>query len=236
MVLTGAGISAESGVPTFRDANGLWEGHAIEEVATPTAWRRDPETVWRFYTLRRLALLEVEPNPAHLALAQLQREGPPSLLVSQNVDDLHQRAGSTEVLPMHGRLRTLRCEASGRTEERMEPEDLMEDAFALCTCCATPSRMRPDIVWFGEMPMGMDVIHGWIDGFQPGDLCLVVGTSGHVYPAAGLAAAARRVGAWTVLVNLEPPLNLHDFDEVHLGPAGLVLPDLVAGWLKAWSG
>jgi len=235
LILTGAGVSAESGVPTFRDVDGLWEGHRVEDVATPSAWLRDPETVWRFYTLRRRALLSVEPNAAHRAIARLQAEGPPSLLVSQNVDDLHQRAGSEAVLSMHGQLRSLRCEASGRCEDRMADEDLDEHRFVWCSCCATASRMRPDIVWFGEMPMGMATIAGWIDALREGDLCLVVGTSGHVHPAAGIAQQARRSGATTALVNLDAPLNVDDFDEVHLGPAGSVLPMLVNGWLQAWS-
>ena len=235
MVLTGAGISAESGLATFRGDDGLWEGHRIEDVATPAAWWRDPETVWRFYTLRRRALQDVEPNPAHHALVRLEREGPEMLLITQNVDDLHQRAGSTSLLPMHGQLRMLRCERSGRNEARMSEADLDPLAFVECTCCTTPSRMRPDIVWFGEIPMGMDRIHAAIDALQPGDMCLVVGTSGHVHPAAGIAAAARSVGATTVLVNLDPPLNVDDFDEVHLGLAGDVLPKRVDAWLKEWN-
>ena len=235
VVLTGAGISAESGLATFRGDDGLWEGHRIEDVATPAAWWRDPETVWRFYTLRRRALQDVEPNPAHHALVRLEREGPEMLLITQNVDDLHQRAGSTSLLPMHGQLRMLRCERSGRNEMRMSEADLDPLAFVECTCCTTPSRMRPDIVWFGEIPMGMDRIHAAIDALQPGDMCLVVGTSGHVHPAAGIAAAARSVGATTVLVNLDPPLNVDDFDEVHLGLAGDVLPKRVDAWLKEWN-
>ena len=235
VVLTGAGISAESGLATFRGDDGLWEGHRIEEVATPAAWWRDPETVWRFYTLRRRALLDVEPNDAHRALTRLEREGPEMLLITQNVDDLHQRAGSASLLPMHGQLRMLRCERSGRNEERMSEADLDPLAFVECTCCATPSRMRPDIVWFGEIPMGMERIHAAIDALQGGDMCLVVGTSGHVHPAAGIAAAARSVGATTVLVNLDAPVNVDDFDEVHLGLAGDVLPGLVDAWLREWS-
>jgi len=235
VVLTGAGISAESGLATFRGDDGLWEGHRIEEVATPAAWWRDPETVWRFYTKRRRALLDVEPNDAHHALVRLEREGPEMLLITQNVDDLHQRAGSASLLPMHGQLRMLRCERSGRNHERMSEADLDPSAFVECNCCSAPSRMRPDIVWFGEIPMGMDRIHTAIDALQRGDLCLVVGTSGHVHPAAGIAAAARSVGATTVLVNLDPPVNVGDFDEVHLGLAGDVLPGLVDAWLREWS-
>lgn len=235
VVLTGAGISAESGLATFRGDDGLWEGQRIEDVATPAAWWRDPETVWRFYTMRRRALLDVEPNGAHHALVRLEREGPEMLLITQNVDDLHQRAGSASLLPMHGQLRMLRCERSGRNEERMSEADLDPLAFVECTCCTTPSRMRPDIVWFGEVPMGMDRIYTAIDALQRGDLCLVVGTSGHVHPAAGIAAAARSVGATTALVNLDPPVNVNDFDEVHLGPAGDLLPDLIEAWLNDWN-
>lgn len=235
VVLTGAGISAESGLATFRGSDGLWEGHRIEDVATPAAWWHDAETVWRFYTLRRRALLDVEPNAAHHALVRLEREGPEVLLITQNVDDLHQRAGSVSLLPMHGQLRMLRCEQSGQTEERMAETDLDPDSFVECRCCVAPSRMRPDIVWFGEIPLGMDRISTAIDALRPGDLCLVVGTSGHVHPAAGIASSARRAGARTVLVNLEAPLNVEDFDEVHLAPAGQVLPDLVERWLEEWN-
>ena len=235
VVLTGAGISAESGLATFRGSDGLWEGHRIEDVATPAAWWQDAETVWRFYTLRRRALLDVEPNAAHHALVRLEREGPEVLLITQNVDDLHQRAGSVSLLPMHGQLRMLRCEQSGQTEERMAETDLDPDSFVECRCCVAPSRLRPDIVWFGEIPLGMDRISTAIDALRPGDLCLVVGTSGHVHPAAGIASSARRAGARTVLVNLEAPLNVEDFDEVHLAPAGQVLPDLVERWLEEWN-
>lgn len=235
VVLTGAGISAESGLATFRGSDGLWEGHRIEDVATPAAWWHDAETVWRFYTLRRRALLDVEPNAAHHALVRLEREGPEVLLITQNVDDLHQRAGSVSLLPMHGQLRMLRCEQSGQTEERMAETDLDLDSFVECRCCVAPSRMRPDIVWFGEIPLGMDRISSAIDALRQGDLCLVVGTSGHVHPAAGIASSARRAGARTVLVNLEAPLNVEDFDEVHLAPAGQVLPDLVERWLEEWN-
>ena len=235
VVLTGAGISAESGLATFRGSDGLWEGHRIEDVATPAAWWRDAETVWRFYTLRRRALLDVEPNAAHHALVRLEQEGPEMLLISQNVDDLHQRAGSRSLLPMHGQLRMLRCEQSGQSEERMDQMDLDPSTFVECRCCAEASRMRPDIVWFGEIPIGMQRIHAAIDALGEGDLCVVVGTSGHVHPAAGIASAARWAGARTVLVNLEAPVNVDDFDEVHLAPAGQVLPDLVERWLEEWN-
>ena len=154
-----AGISAESGVRTFRDNDGLWENHRVEEVATPGAWIRDPSLVWRFYQARRNQLLNVDPNPAHLALADLESRIGSLTLITQNVDDLHERGGSKEVIHMHGSLRSLRCERSGRSETRMDKEDLGED-YVFCGCCSAPSRMRPDIVWFGEIPMWMEASSG----------------------------------------------------------------------------
>ena len=157
VILTGAGISAESGVSTFRDNDGLWENHRIEDVATPTAWENNPDLVWKFYQTRRRQLLQVEPNPAHFSLAKLEQGVEEFTLITQNVDDLHERGGSSNVIHMHGRLRTLRCEVSKKYEERMEEEDL-QNHFLFCTCCAEPNRVRPDIVWFGEMPM-LSLIH-----------------------------------------------------------------------------
>ena len=227
VVLTGAGISAESGIKTFRDNDGLWENYRIEDVATPQAWQADPELVWKFYQARRRQMKEVGPNPAHEALAKLESELDDFTLITQNVDDLHERGGSLSIIHMHGRLETLRCEKSGQIEVRMADEDL-EDDFLSCNCCAEPSRLRPDIVWFGEMPMQMDEIY---DAIESCDVVIVVGSSGHVYPAAGLASAARSVGAKTILVNYEMPVNGYDFDEVHLGKAGEILPGLVETWL-----
>lgn len=228
VVLTGAGISAESGVRTFRDNGGLWENHRIEDVATPEGWAADPEKVWRFYQARRRQMNEVEPNPAHRALARLQSENETTFLITQNVDDLHERGGSENVHHMHGQLLTLRCEVSGRSEHRMEAASL-GDEFVTCTCCSTPHRMRPDVVWFGEMPLGMERIY---DAVSNCDVFVVVGSSGHVYPAAGLVEAAKQAGAQTILVNAEAPANVEFFDEVHLGAAGGLLPDLVESWLK----
>ena len=148
VVMTGAGISAESGVRTFRDNDGLWESHRIEDVATPEAWNRDPSLVWNFYQARRNQLLQVGPNPAHFALARLESDVKSFTLITQNVDDLHERAGSSSVVHMHGSLRSLRCEKTSKIEVRMEDSDLDED-FVYCNCCAEASRMRPDIVWFG---------------------------------------------------------------------------------------
>ena len=223
VVLTGAGISAESGVRTFRDGDGLWEEHRLEDVATPQAWDNDPVLVWRFYQARRRQLLEVAPNAAHKALATFAAKREHFTLITQNVDDLHERAGNTNTIHMHGRLKTLRCEQSGRSEVRMAESDLADD-FLVCQCCATPQRLRPDIVWFGEMPMQMEDIYAAV---EQSDLFIVVGSSGHVYPAAGLVNIAHQAGARTVLVNLEAPLNADAFDEVHLGKAGELLPVLL---------
>lgn len=223
VVLTGAGISAESGVRTFRDNGGLWEEHRVEDVATPEAWAFDPEMVWRFYQARRRQLLEVQPNGAHLALALLQKNMKQFTLITQNVDDLHERGGSSDVIHMHGELRTLRCEASQRSEVRMQASDLTDDV-SLCSCCANPVRMRPDIVWFGEIPMHMEAI---LNAVETCEVFIVVGSSGHVYPAAGLVDQANNAGARTVLVNLEAPINASAFDEILLGPAGELLPQLV---------
>ena len=170
---------------------------------------------------------EVGPNPAHEALAKLESELDDFTLITQNVDDLHERGGSHSVIHMHGRLETLRCEKTGQIEGRMADEDLVDD-FLSCNCCVEASRVRPDIVWFGEMPMQMDEIYNAIESC---DLFIVVGSSGHVYPAAGLANAARLVGAQTILVNYEMPINGYDFDEIHLGKAGEKLPGLVESWL-----
>ena len=226
VILTGAGISAESGVRTFRDNDGLWENHRVEEVATPGAWIRDPSLVWRFYQARRNQLLNVDPNPAHLALADLESRIGSLTLITQNVDDLHERGGSTEVIHMHGSLRSLRCERSGCSENRMDKEDLGDD-YVFCGCCSEPSRMRPDIVWFGEIPMGMEAIYRDVEECE---VFIVIGSSGHVYPAAGLVNLANSHGAHTILVNYELPINGGDFDEIPIGRAGEILPGLVRGW------
>ncbi len=231
VVLTGAGVSAESGVRTFRDNGGLWEEHRVEDVATPEAWQLDADMVWRFYQARRRQLSEVNPNEGHLALARFQTEVKEFTLITQNVDDLHERAGCTDVVHMHGQLRTLRCESSHEREVRMESNDLSNE-FVYCKCCIHQERMRPDIVWFGEIPMQMQRIREAVTGC---DLFVVVGSSGHVYPAAGLVNQAKRSGAHTVLVNLEEPANADVFDEVHLGPAGELLPILVSNWLKEFN-
>jgi len=217
VVLTGAGISAESGVPTFRDADGLWEGHAVEDVATPQAFDRDPLVVQRFYDARRAALLGVEPNPAHHALARLERSlGDDLLVVTQNIDDLHERAGSTRVLHMHGELLSAQCRACG-TRSRWEV-GLHDDP--VCPHCGAAA-LRPDVVWFGEVPYEMDRI---FDALESCDLFVSIGTSGAVYPAAGFVRAARAYGARTLELNLQPSEGSLFFHESRQGPAGLLVP------------
>ncbi len=224
LVLTGAGISADSGIPTFRDAGGLWEGQRVEDVATPEAWARNPRLVWRFYQLRRQALASVSPNPAHEALvrfeARLSAVALPFLLVTQNVDDLHERAGSPTI-HMHGELTKVRCEACGTVvpdEARFHP-----DAPVPCPRCGH-EWLRPDVVWFGEMPAHLDLIY---DRLASVTHFLALGTSGLVHPAASFLAEARGAGARTFIQSLDPPANLHPRDEFRPGRAALVVPGLL---------
>lgn len=217
VVLTGAGISAESGVPTFRDADGLWEGHRVEDVATPQAFDGDPGTVHRFYDARRAALAGVEPNPAHVALAELERAlGPDLLLVTQNIDDLHERGGSTAVLHMHGRLLSALCAECGA---RCPWEGPMIDAGP-CALCGVAA-LRPDVVWFGEVPLGMDRIQA---ALERAEVFCSIGTSGAVYPAAGFVQYARAHGAGTVELNLVPSEGTHHFADARHGPASQLVP------------
>lgn len=228
VVLTGAGISADSGLATFRGAGGLWEGHRVEEVATPDAWARDPARVWRFYQGRRAQLAGVEPNPAHLALAEfegaLRSAGREFTLVSQNVDDLHQRAGST-VLPMHGELAVLRCESCGARVRDLEFVD--PEAFLPCRACGA-EKLRPNIVWFGEVPDHLGAIQRAV---RACDLFLAIGTRGEVYPAAGYLELARGLGATTVVQALEKPSNADVRDHFLGGRAAEVVPALVRSWI-----
>ena len=226
VILTGAGISAESGVATFRGPGGLWEGHRVEDVATPEALRRNPELVHRFYDLRRAALGTVEPNAAHHALARLDREWPGDLLVvTQNVDDLHERAGLRRMLHMHGRLLSALCAAC---KERFDWEGSLP-AGTPCPRCAAP-RLRPDIVFFGEMPEHMDRIERALADAQ---LFVSIGTSGAVYPAAGFVQSASYHGARTLELNLERSGGSAWFDETRLGPAGELVPAWVNELLAA---
>ena len=221
VILTGAGISAESGVPTFRGPDGLWEGHRVEDVATPEAFARDPVLVQRFYDARRAALARVEPNPAHQALARLDREfGGELLIVTQNVDDLHERAGARRLLHMHGELKRALCTACGKSHAWTA--DLIDGPP--CPGCGA-AKLRPDIVWFGEMPYEMDRIEAALAAC---DLFVSIGTSGAVYPAAGFVQTARYYGrARTLEINLEPSAGTGWFHEARHGPAGQLVPEWV---------
>lgn len=223
-VLTGAGISAESGLPTFRAEDGLWAGYRVEDVCTPDAWQRDPAGVWAFYSARRESGQKAKPNPAHVALAELEaRLGDRYFLCTQNVDDLHERAGSERLLHMHGELARSRCEREcGRPA--IEDETVYRN-LAEVGRCACGGRLRPHIVFFGEMPLEMERIEKEISKTT---LMLVVGTSGSVYPAANFVHWARQGGARTVYIGPEHPLNTHAFTNVVLGKAGEVMPRLFA--------
>tara|TARA_B100000459_G_C8595574_1_gene209623 strand:- start:2129 stop:2842 length:714 start_codon:yes stop_codon:yes gene_type:complete len=227
VVLTGAGISAESGIRTFRANDGVWENHRIEDVATPFAWERDPKLVWEFYQGRRRQLLDVVPNSAHDALVLLENYLDEFLLITQNVDDLHSRAGSKKLIHIHGELRKLRCETCGQVIEAMNDEHL-QNQYVECTQC-TDKKLRPHIVWFHEMPFQMDEIY---DAVGKCDVFIAIGTSGHVYPAAGLLSVAKDVGAYCIGINLDPPENVSLFDEFHQGLAGELVPALISKWLN----
>ena len=195
VVLTGAGISAESGVPTFRDADGLWERHNPMDIATPEAFRRDPALVYRFYNARRTQLARAQPNAAHKALARLQRDFPGEVfLVTQNVDDLHERGGSSQVCHMHGELLAMSCTAC----ERSMRAGGEFDGSSTCPACGASGQLRPDVVWFGEIPYHMDAIEMRL---AECDLFVAIGTSGLVYPAAGFVRHALAAGATTVEIN-----------------------------------
>ena len=224
-VLTGAGISAESGVPTFRDANGLWEGHRVEEVATPEAFDLQPSVVHRFYDERRAALGGVEPNDAHRALARLEQAlGDDLLVVTQNIDDLHERGGSSRVLHMHGELRSALCRACGARTRWADPLAHRPP----CPRCGV-TELRPDVVWFGEIPYAMDRIQ---DALERTDLFVSIGTSGAVYPAAGFVQYAARRGARTLELNLQPSEGTHLFDDARHGPASALVPSWVDELLR----
>jgi NAD-dependent protein deacetylase/lipoamidase len=222
VILTGAGISAESGLDTFRAIDGLWEGHNVEDVATPEAFRRDPALVHTFYNARRAQLDSAEPNAAHKALAQLDAEWPGEfLLITQNVDDLHERAGSKRLIHMHGQNKKGWCLAC---DQRFAWEGPMDEGSA-CPSCGASGGLRPDIVWFGEMPYDMDRIE---EALQRCDLFVSIGTSGAVYPAAGFVQTARYRGARTLEMNLEPSAGSFLFNESRGGEAG----DLVPAWVR----
>ena len=230
VVLTGAGISAESGLPTFRGNDGLWMGWRLEEVATPEAFARQPQLVQRFYDLRRRQLLarEIAPNAAHRALAELERRWPgPVQIVTQNIDDLHERAGSRDLIHMHGELLKARCTGcdaicAWRGDLAVAPR---------CPGCGGTGTLRPHVVWFGEMPLELDAI---FEALAACDLFIAIGTSGQVYPAAGFVEEVRRHGqAHTVELNLEPSAVNSRFAEHRRGPASEVVPRYVAELLAA---
>jgi NAD-dependent deacetylase len=221
-VLTGAGVSAESGLATFRGPDGLWEGERVEDVATPFAFRRNPARVWRFYHARRATLRAAGPNPGHAALAEMERKlGERFTLITQNVDGLHQAAGSCRVLELHGALRRVRCSGCGETEEPgLEPLD------ELPACASCGELLRPDVVWFHE-PLA-DGIWAEAEAAARGCQCLIVaGTSAIVYPAAGLIGVAREGGAAVIEVNLTPTAASHEAEVGLYGPSGQILPRLV---------
>lgn len=220
VILTGAGISAESGIDTFRAAGGLWEQHRVEDVATPEGFARNPDLVLNFYDMRRAALARVAPNAAHLALARLEREfAGDLLLVTQNVDDLHERGGSARVLHMHGELKSALCQACGM---RSRWEQALIDRPPCPVCQARA--LRPDVVWLGEMPYQMGRIY---QALEACDLFVSIGTSGAVYPAAGFVAEARDAGARCLELNLEPSEGSHLFHETRLGAASRLVPEWV---------
>jgi len=223
VVLTGAGVSAESGVDTFRDLGGLWEQHRVEDVASPEGFERDPELVHRFYNLRRRRLLsgEIHPNAAHRALARLEDAfNGEFLLVTQNIDNLHERAGSRNLVHMHGELLKARC----GTCDAVRPVDGDLSPADVCAGCGAAGALRPHVVWFGEMPMEMDRNTAHLERC---DLFLSVGTSGHVYPAAGFVDIAGGAGARTVELNLERTDIASAFSESITGPATETVPELV---------
>ncbi|BBG59157.1 NAD-dependent protein deacylase [Providencia rustigianii] len=232
VVLTGAGISAESGIQTFRSADGLWEEHRVEDVATPEGFARDPALVQRFYNERRKQLQQdnIQPNAAHYALAKLEQAlGDNFLLITQNIDNLHERAGSQRVIHMHGELLKVRCNWSNQVLEWTG--DLSVDER--CHCCQFPQPLRPHIVWFGEMPFEMDRIY---QALGDATIFISIGTSGHVYPAAGFVHEARLQGAHTVELNLEPSQVESEFEERHYGLASEVVVEYVDNLLAELNG
>lgn len=223
VVLTGAGVSAESGIDTFRDLGGLWENHRIEDVASPEGFARDPDLVHGFYNLRRRRLVsgDIQPNAAHSALARLEEAFPGDmLLVTQNIDDLHERAGNRSLVHMHGELLKARCTACGSV--RAVSEDL--STGDICAQCGRTGALRPHVVWFGEIPREMDRI---IQRLAQCDLFVSIGTSGHVYPAAGFVDIARGAGARTVELNLDETGVADTFDQATQGRATETVPPLV---------
>jgi NAD-dependent deacetylase len=221
VILTGAGISAESGIDTFRDEGGIWSRYDYRDVATPQGFVRNPDLVHDFYNQRRAGLAAVEPNAAHFALARLERELAGSVaIVTQNIDDLHERGGSSRLIHMHGELKKALC---GNCGNRLAWDDNM-DRMTPCPICHSTGWMRPDVVWFGEMPYQMEEIGRLIEAC---DLFVSIGTSGNVYPAAGFVEEAKAHGARTIELNLEPSEGASHFDEAINGRATEIVPAFV---------
>lgn len=235
VILTGAGVSAESGIPVFRSETGLWENHRIEDVCVPSAWTRDRQLVRTFYDTMRSGLKTRNPNPAHFAIARLEREWTKGAvtLITQNIDDLHEKAGSTRALHMHGALRASRCyEEIGGCGHVIEPWDDDIKESDVCPSCGRKGLMRPHIVWFEEMPLYMNEIS---DALSACDLFISIGTSGVVYPAAGFVRTAKRAGASAIEFNLNPSSTNSLFDAGIYGKAGETLPEFVDGLLEEGS-
>jgi len=229
IILTGAGVSAASGIPTFRGAGGFWKNHNVMDLATPEGFAADPELVQAFYNTRRASLNSVEPNAAHVAIAKLQNQFSGRVtLVTQNVDDLHERAGSPDVIHMHGQLRSALCSECGM--RAVWQDDLTLETR--CPKCSAVGSLRPDVVWFGEMPYHMEVI---MLAMETVTTFISVGTSGEVYPAANFLDAAKSYGAQTLEFNLEPSARSQEFDESNMGPAEDLLPEFVETVLRQQS-
>lgn len=227
VVLTGAGISAESGIRTFRAADGLWEEHRVEDVATPEGFAANPSLVYQFYHRRRMQLLQtdIQPNAAHKALAMFEREFTGRfMLVTQNVDDLHEKAGSQQVYHMHGELMKARCQYCEDVTVLPASEKVVLNESLTCQACGRQGSMRPHIVWFGEMPFYMEPIY---QALAECDLFISIGTSGHVYPAAGFYSHASSYGAECVELNLEPSKNAGGFDQGIYGMASEIVPSFM---------
>lgn len=226
LVLTGAGISAESGIRTFRDSDGLWENHRVEDVATPEAFAKNPVKGWQFYRERYEEAMSKLPNPAHLALVKLENFlGDNFRLVTQNIDRLHFKAGSKRVLEMHGSLANCVCTVCNSKFALTDID--FKRSVPVCSFCG--GILRPDVVWFGEIPHYLNIID---EKIRESAVFIIVGTSGVVYPAAGFVISAKLMGAKTVAVNLEKPDNLHYIDEFYQGKSGEILPDLIEKWIS----
>ncbi|WP_019612901.1 Sir2 family NAD+-dependent deacetylase [Psychromonas ossibalaenae] len=228
VVLTGAGVSAESGIRTFRDKDGLWEKYKLEDVASVDGYKKNPDLVLDFYNKRRqdFCRKEIKPNAAHYALVELEQQfSGEFLLVTQNIDNLHEQAGSKNVIHMHGELLKARCPESNQVIQCTDDQSRDD----LCTCCQYPSALRPHIVWFGEMPLGLDIIYHHL---SQADLFIAIGTSGTVYPAAGFVEEAKSVGAYSIELNLDPSEIHSHFDQVVQGKATELVPKLVSSLLN----